>query len=131
MDEIIQGKNQVLDALKRLEGTIGRDGWKIAKAISDNYVFEVRIVDAIDSGDFLRAIDWRAAGSTDGSFQYLIDSSKNADVTYDDIVERGSRNEDGTVRVKGRFPARRGIEKTNFKVHLDRFISDTFHDAEV
>lgn len=92
----------------------------IPRHIRNNIVYQIMVTNAIDTGRFLRAVDFREESFEQNGYRFLIDSARDAEVTYDDIVERGRK--DG-ANYPGRFPYRKGIEMTDVKATTD-FIAD-------
>ena len=109
-NQFIQGIDEVFQAFDRLNKI---DYFPIADEIKNSFVQQVYIVDAIDSGDFIQAIDWYKESKFSQEHQsFLIDTSKNDVVNYSDIVERGRK--DG-ANYPGRYPAKKGIENAVIK----------------
>lgn len=122
----MQGANEIPQNLRRLEKKFEGDAWQFPKKISDAWVFQIHIVDAIDKGNYLRSVGWREDGAEDnfqqtigeaGSFQqFIVDTARDPIVTYPGFVEGG------TKYMAARFPAQRGIEDVDFAQTFDAFV---------
>jgi hypothetical protein len=91
--------------------------------IRNNILFQIFMTDSIDEGKFLRALDFREESLSVAGFRYLIDASRDARVTYDDVLERGRK--DG-ANYPGRFNYKRGIEATDVGRIADSFANEAF-----
>lgn len=91
--------------------------------IRNNILFQIYLTDSIDEGKFLRALDFREASMEVTGYRYLIDASRDKEVTYDDVLERGRK--DG-ANYPGRFNYQRGIEATDFENIADAFADEAF-----
>lgn len=118
MAKITETIQEVVQRFDNLITVFYRDGWKLAKNIADNYILEIQVQYIIDTGRFLRSIGWREqVHAADDHFQqYFIDSSRDYFVTYDGFIEGG------TKFMPARYPAQKGIERTDFELHIDSLV---------
>lgn len=104
----VTGIGEILTAERSIAKSFERNSRLIPKKISDAFVQQIRITDAIDSGDFLRAVNFHPVQTSGDLLQYLIDTSDNPGVNYGGLVEGG------TESMPARFPAQRAIESEDF-----------------
>lgn len=112
----IQGIEEIRQAFAQVEENFERDSWRIPKKISDSWVFMIHIADAIDTGDYLRSVNYREGSEVEnvGDFmQWTVDTLDNEDVDYPGFVEGG------TDRMSARFPAQKAIEREDFVSSID------------
>jgi hypothetical protein len=115
----------IKDVIHDLDGYLRN--WQIRREIipihiRNNILYQINVTGSIDTGRFLRAVDFREEALA-GGYRFLIDSARDSEVTYDDIVERGRK--DG-ANYQGRFPYRRGIEATNIQTDTDYIAEISF-----
>ena len=96
---------------------------KIPIAIRTSILFQIYLTNSIDEGRFFRALDFREASMEVTGYRYLIDASRDKEVTYDDVLERGRK--DG-ASYPGRFNYQRGIGATDFENIADSFANEAF-----
>jgi hypothetical protein len=111
---MIQGLSEIIQALQSISHNPQTE--RIPSEIAENFREQIVAVGAVDKGIFLQSIDWRETQSSADFQQFLIDSSRDAAVTYDAFVEVG------TIKMPARYPAQRGIEQTDLKSSFDAWI---------
>lgn len=113
---------QFLQILSNYRRNIERRRDEIPFAIKSSIITQIIRTGSIDTTKFIQAVDFREDGMDADGFRYLIDSSRDSEVTYDGFVET-----DGvTRRWTGRWNYRDGIENTNFRPVFDSIADDTF-----
>lgn len=114
---MMQGMGAVLQGFRRLENA---DYVGFAAEVKNGYEEQVYVVDAIDTGRFIRSIDYRAGSQGPDRREFFIDSSSDVLVTYDAFVEAG------TKFMAARWPARRSLELLDFTAAADALVEDAF-----
>jgi len=123
----IQGIEEIRQAFAQIEENFERDSWQIPKKISDSWVFMIHIVDAIDTGDYLRSVNYRKGSEVEGGgdfMQWTVDTLENEKVDYPGFVEGG------TDRMAARFPAQKGIEREDFITSINDMVDRGFSRAQ-
>lgn len=106
--KMVQGGGEIVRAFAKTQSDFERDAWQIPKKLQDSWAFLIHLTDAIDTGDYLRAIKWHPQATADDMQQYLVDTDENPKVDYPGFVEGG------TKFMAARFPAEKGIEREDF-----------------
>lgn len=117
MSRVVQGIDDVLTAFR---GFVNSDWTAIANEITSSFEEQVYVVDAIDTGRFIRSIDWLEGEARDAFVQYLISTQRDVFVTYDGFIEFGTRF------MKARYPAKLGIENADISGTIDNVVDDAF-----
>ncbi len=104
----VQGIAEINKHFAQTSENFARDAWQIPKKISDSWVFMIHLTDAIDTGDYLRSVNWHPQTTGGDLQQYLVDTSDNQRVDYPGFVEGGTRI------MPARFPAEKAIEREDF-----------------
>lgn len=122
--EIVQGISEISADLKAVAANFRRNGWQFASKLSQNWVMMIHLTDAIDTGDMFRAVNWHPQETSADFQQFIVDASDNSAVNYEGFVEGG------TKFMTGRFPAQKGIERTDFAQMIDSFVESGFSHSE-
>jgi hypothetical protein len=104
----VQGIGDIRKGFRDVQENFERDAEKIPKKISDSWVLMIHLVDAIDSGDYLRAVNFHPQQTAGDLKQWTVDTDDNSDVTYPGFVEGG------TKLMTARFPAEKAIQREDF-----------------
>ena len=120
---MLQGIAEIRQAFAAVKENFERDAWKISKELSDSWVYMIHIVDAIDSGDMLRAVNWHPQQTGGDLKQWTVDTSDNPDVNYPGLVEGG------TEYMAARFPAQKAIEREDFVQSITDMVERGFERA--
>lgn len=118
--QIIEGTEEILQDFRAVKDNFERDSRQIPKKLQDAWVFMVHLTDAIDSGDYLRAIGWHPQSSAGDLQQFLVDTSDNKNVDYEGFVEGG------TTFIAARFPAQKAIERGEFVSSIAAMVEGGF-----
>lgn len=121
---MLEGKREIIKGFADLLEVWERDADLIPRKFSENWIFSIQIVDAVDEGDYLRAVDFHEVSSEPYLQQFQIDTSNNPDVTYEGFVEGG------TKYMEARFPAQKGIERTDLVNVFDYLMDKGFRSAK-
>lgn len=111
----VQGLGQILSAMRRLRNI---DYTPVAVRIKDSWVEQIYAVDAILTGRYIQSVDWKPISFGQDSQSFIVDTSRDALVTYSGHVEVG------TDRMRARYPARRGIESADIGQTVDIMVED-------
>ncbi len=104
----VSGISEILRAERGIAENFASQPDAIPKKITDAWVLMIHITDAIDSGDYLRAVNFHPVQSGGDLLEYLVDTSDNPKVDYPGFVEGG------TKFMAGRYPAQKSIEREDF-----------------
>jgi len=95
---------------------------EIPFTFKSNIITQIIRTRSIDTTRFIQAVDFREDGLNADGYRFLIDSARDAEVTYDGFVET-----DGlTRRWIGRWNYRGGIENTNLARDFDSIADQSF-----
>ena len=134
-NEQIEGYDKFQADMRRLRMVFDTKAPKFfARQLAESWVGQISEVGAIDTSAFLFSVDYRAGSGPQsdalaGFTTYVVDTEENDEVRYSSLVERGTENIDGSVRMAARWPARRGIERVPFSGIIDDFVRDSFRHA--
>lgn len=120
---MMRGEQKFLNALERFDGNIRQFALDVTDSIKANIISEIYREDAIDTGKFIQALDYRSVSGGD-DYRYLIDTSKDARVYYDGYVEF-PRTVRGTF-ISGRYVYEDGIQNTDIGDSADRLMESSF-----
>ena len=123
--EIVQGIGEIIRDFQAVEENFQNDSWQIPKKISDSWVFMIHIVDAIDTGAYLRAVNWHPQQTEGDLLIWTVDTlTDNAEVDYPGFVEGG------TKYMSARYPAQKAIEREDFVQSIAAMIDGGFSNAQ-
>lgn len=120
---VVKGIGEILEGFAHTQENVERDAWQIAKKIQDSWAFMIHLTDAIDKGDYLRAVRWHPQETGDDMQQFTVDTSDNPKVDYPGFVEGG------TKYMAGRFPASRAVEREDFVQTMAAWVENGFSNA--
>lgn len=106
--EFVQGIADIRKGFAEVKENFDEGGEVISRKIEQSWVQMIHLTDAIDSGDYLRAIGSRPISANGEMKTYIVDTEENPDVIYPGFVEGG------TKFMAARFPAQKGIEREDF-----------------
>ena len=112
----VTGIAETIRHFEKVGENVVSGGKLIPKKISDSWVLMIHLTDAIDSGDYLRAVDVHPVQAMGDLQEYVVDTSNNPAVTYSGFVEGG------TKYMPARFPAEKAIEREDFVSSIMDFI---------
>jgi hypothetical protein len=124
----MRGEEKLFNALERFDANQRRFASDVTAELLRNIRFQVLRVGAVDKGWMIAALDSREALTSDIGYRYLIDTSKDARVFYDGLVEgypRATRNVDGSTR-RPRLFNKQGIEMTDIREFADDLMDTSF-----
>ena len=104
----IQGIAEIRKGFAETKENFDDGGEVIARKIEQSWVLMIHLTDAIDKGNYLRAIDSRPVNASGEMQQFVVDTENNSEVIYSGFVEGG------TKYMAARFPAQKGIEREDF-----------------
>ncbi len=121
---VVKGIAEIVEGFRAVEENFEQGAWQIPKKLQDSWAFMIHLTDAIDSGDYLRAVKWHYQVTTGEMQMFTVDTLENPEVEkYTGFVEGG------TKYVEARFPARRGIEREDFVQTIGGFVDKGFSNA--
>ena len=121
---MIKGIAEIIEGFRAVEENFERDAWQIPKKLQDSWAFMIHLTDAIDTGDYLRAVKWHPQASADDMQQFTVDTLENPKVeNYSGFVEGG------TKYMEARFPAQKAVEREDFVQTIGSFVEKGFSNA--
>lgn len=106
--EQVQTVAEIVGRFKKAGENFERGSGQITKKISDAWVLMINLTDAIDSGDYLRAVAPHPVQTSGELLEYVIDTSDDSNVIYEGFVEGG------TKYMEARHPAQKAVEREDF-----------------
>ena len=116
MSQPVSGIAEIIRHFEKVGENFERGGKYIPKKISESWQLMIHLTDAIDSGDYLRAVDVHPVQGTGDFQEYVVDTSNNPAVVYEGLVEGG------TKYMTARFPAEKAIEREDFVTSIMDFV---------
>lgn len=99
---------------------------EIPYEIKSSIISQIVRTRSIDTTRFIRSIDFREQAAGDG-YRYLIDSSRDREVTYDGFLEFGTSNVNAYgVLISPRYNFRGGIENSRLEPIADSIADVSF-----
>jgi hypothetical protein len=116
----------VINDLDSYERNWARRSDEIPREIYVNILAQIVATDSIDTGRFYRALDFREEAYGQG-YRYLIDSSRDEEVTYEGFLEFGTKRVNAFgVLISPRHNFREGIKNSNLERIFDSIADDSF-----